>query len=64
LGALPIFSQAKPTRQVGMFIEKSLRNVDATTAGVVWRYQKLPIAGDSLSSYTKVEAGQNARMTA
>jgi len=25
----------------------------------VWRYEKLPIAGDSLSSYTKVEAGYN-----
>jgi len=24
-----------------------------------WRYEKLPIAGDSLSSYTKVEAGYN-----
>jgi len=23
----------------------------------VWRYEKLPIAGDFLSSYTKVEAG-------
>ena len=25
----------------------------------VWRYEKLPIAGDFLSSYTKVEAGYN-----
>jgi len=24
-----------------------------------WRYEKLPIAGDFLSSYTKVEAGYN-----
>ena len=24
-----------------------------------WRYEKLPIAGDSLSSYSKVEAGYN-----
>jgi hypothetical protein len=24
-----------------------------------WRYEKLPIAGDTLSSYTKVEAGYN-----
>jgi len=28
-------------------------------AGNVWRYEKLPIAGESLSSYTKVEAGYN-----
>jgi len=27
--------------------------------GNVWRYEKLPIAGDFLSSYTKVEAGYN-----
>jgi hypothetical protein len=25
----------------------------------VWRYEKLPITGDFLSSYTKVEAGYN-----
>jgi hypothetical protein len=25
----------------------------------VWRYEKLPIAGDFLSSYTKAEAGYN-----
>jgi hypothetical protein len=24
-----------------------------------WRYEKLPFAGDVLSSYTKVEAGYN-----
>jgi hypothetical protein len=24
-----------------------------------WRYEKLPIAGDFLSSYTKIEAGYN-----
>jgi hypothetical protein len=24
-----------------------------------WQYEKLPIAGDFLSSYTKVEAGYN-----
>jgi len=24
-----------------------------------WRYEKLPIAGDFLSSYTRVEAGYN-----
>jgi len=24
-----------------------------------WRYEKLPIAGDPLSGYTKVEAGYN-----
>jgi len=28
-------------------------------ATTVWRYEKLPIAGDFLSSYTKVEAGYN-----
>jgi len=27
--------------------------------GQRWRYEKLPIAGDFLSSYTKVEAGYN-----
>jgi len=27
--------------------------------GNVWRYEKLPIAGDFLSSYTKVEASYN-----
>jgi len=25
----------------------------------VWRYEKLPIAGDFLSGYAKVEAGYN-----
>jgi hypothetical protein len=28
-------------------------------AGNGWRYETLPFAGDSLSSYTKVEAGYN-----
>ena len=29
----------------------------------VWRYEKLPFAGDFLSSYTKVEAGYNPLIT-
>jgi hypothetical protein len=30
-----------------------------TITPIGWRYEKLPIAGDFLSSYTKVEAGYN-----
>jgi hypothetical protein len=36
-------------------IKRSFVNLAAN----VWRYEKLPIAGDFLSSYTKVEAGYN-----
>jgi len=41
----------RPTQQ--------LRFGRPTLAPNVWRYEKLPIAGDFLSSYTKVEAGYN-----
>jgi hypothetical protein len=44
------------------FTESSFANLQRIAAnGCV--YEKLPFAGDFLSSYTKVEAGYNPRIT-
>jgi hypothetical protein len=41
------------------YFEFTINLPPPTGGGLVqrWRYEKLPIAGDFLSSYTKVEAG-------